>query len=202
MSGDQSILPDLFRLRGPKGRRGNLLVLVLIIMAWVGGIASRLVSNAEVQQTRKSEEALKVSLAEIRHSFDVREIASPGFDPDLSNMSSIRLELASLQNQRFLHAASVFDLLIPAFQWNSTDSHYWRGVGNISANSSFESEALPDPTKSEIVASWSFGTPDTIAASDTKYFPSQNSEAFDDYHRQNKLGRKLRGHGSSLRIGK
>lgn len=181
-----------------KARKGTVM-LVLLAALLVGGImASKLLPKQEVQAQRRSEQELRTTIAEIRQAFDLKEFVAGSFIPDLSTPAKINAVLKQLETENFLRNASMTDSTMFAGQWiNNT---FWVGTSNIPFNTSFEGSAPLDITKNEFLASWSLGTPDTIAASDTTFWPSRDSDKFDDYSGQNKFGKIMQINGASMKL--
>ena len=180
-------------------RQGSLMVVVLVVITIVGALGSQLASNTETQHTRSQEEQLRHVLARIRNAFDMKKKVDEDFAPDLSSPAAIRQTLEILARENFLGTASLTDPLVRPHLWNSHADFFWKGTENVSMNSSFESDDAPE-TGTEVVASWSRGDPFTIAASDTRFFPTRNTDGLDDYRFQNKLGQTMTASGTSLRV--
>ncbi len=183
-----------------RGHRGSAMLVMLVAITVAGIIGSQLAERTEIRDTRNREELLRHTLARIRSAFDMKFRLDATYDPDLSTPAAIQQALQDLVRDRLLGREELRDPLIPASLWGMNTENYWKSVGNVSVNSSFESDVAPDLTKSEVVASWSTGDITTSAASDSLFTPSRFSGAFDDYLNQNKLGRPMTASGTSLRI--
>lgn len=176
-------------------------MLVMLVAVMVAGIiGSQLATRTEVRTTRDREEQLRHTLARIRNAFDLKFRLDAAYDPDLSTPALIQQSLQQLVQDRLLGREELRDPLVTPSLWGMHAEHYWKSVGNVSVNSSFESDAAPDLTKSEVVASWSAGDINTTAAPDADFTPSRFSGEFDDYLQQNKLGRPMTASGTSLRV--
>jgi|GEM_PF-2927233 len=181
------------------GRIGTVMLTLLIVMMVGGLIAARLIPSYEVQQQRQSDLQLKFSLAQIRQAFDLKRQASPSYNPSLDTPAAILQVLRDLTRENYLRSESLQDMTVPQYSWGvSVNQSYWKGTGNIASNTSFED----DDTSTGFLASWTVGTSDTRAASDTTFFPSKDTAVFDDYNGQNKLGKILSNTGNSIMISK
>ena len=186
-----------------KKSRGTAMLILLVVLTTAGVVAGKVLPSFETQAKNRNEGETRTNLSQIRAAFDLKRLKDPGFPlAGLGTRAKINAALKTLQEEGYLSNASITDSTVQGFRWDTDDSLFWKATGNISSNTSFESTTPPDPALSEIVSSWSFGTLDTFAATDTKFFPSKNSNVFDDYEGQNKLGSFFSASGSSLKLTK
>jgi len=174
---------------------------LLVSLVVFGLIAMRLLPNLAVQVQRQDESSLKQTIARIREAVDMVHVASSTFDPGgtFDQMTVASSAIASLIRFGLLPSHPT-DGTIPGYAWG-TGSNTWVVIENWASNTSFQIVASDpnDPTK-QLPASWSNGTPDTVATVTRTFFPSQQTTAFDDYPGQNKLGNILETGGASLEI--
>ena len=181
-------------------------MLVLFSVIITGGIiAGRILPNYGTQQKRTMENHLRATLAEIRQAFDLKQITlfpkGEDYNPDLSSPDAIDIVLKNLESENFLRSALMTDPTVSPDNWGPGNI-YWKGSSNILYNSSFESNKPPDSSKGEFVASWSFGTSDSVGqlSIDNDFYPTMDTNQIDDYRGQNKLGLPLTASGTALKI--
>lgn len=169
------------------------MLLLLVVVLFAGIFAARMIPSYAVQRTRRDAGALREVLTRIRQAFDSQYHVQPSWDPGAVPSSA----LDELFQRGLLPDGKPIDPTIPPELWN-TGSWTWIITENMATHSSFESSDHDSSTG--FVASWSAGTPDTFAATDSLFFPSQDSSAFDDYPGQNRLGERLATAGASVLI--
>lgn len=169
------------------------MILLLLALSVGGLIAAKIIPILAVQQERESESLLRANLSQMRQAFDLMARTKPGWDPGLSAPNAI----ASLVQAGMYREPQPWDPTFPRYLWNQ-GSNTWILAGNIATRASFE--ATDNDPSSNFVASWSRGTPETVAATDSTFFPSRDSSQYDDYPGQNRLGEVLGTIGASLRI--
>lgn len=184
------------------------MLLLLISLSVIGLISSQAIPSYEQSHKRRSENQLKTTLGEVRQAFDLKFFIDPTYldlatPEELASPAFIAGLLQGLEQDQLLRQKNLLDSTMSADRWNSgTPDTYWKIIHNLTHNPSYESRVAPDPARSEFLASWSYGTPDTtgMVASDTVFFPSLGTPYFDDFPGQNKFGVLFCASGTSLRI--
>lgn len=169
------------------------MILLMLALIFAGLIAARLLPSMAIQKERGDETTLRSNLSQLRQAFDTMARINPSWDPGTGASNAI----ASLVQAGLFQNLNPSDPTFPPHIWN-TGSNTWVLAGNLATRTSFE--AVDNDSTANFVASWSRGTPETIAATDSAFFPSRDSSQFDDYPGQNRLGEVLGTMGASLRI--
>lgn len=181
--------------------RGSAMLALLVSLVVFGLISMRLLPSLAIQVQRQDEESLRHTIARMREAIDTVHVASSTFDPNsvFDSYSVATSAIASLI-QFGLLPGHLSDMTIPGYQWGF-GSNTWNVIENWASNTSFQIVASdPNDSTKQLPASWSQGTPDTVATVTQKFFPSQQTTEFDDYPGQNKLGNILDSGGASLEI--
>lgn len=186
-------------------RKGTLMIALMVVIGVMGLISYNLIPDRQTETQRRDEQALRTSLAEVRQAFDLKEMLTGSLTYDLLSTGSVPIAsitaiLKSLQNDNLLRSAAMTDSTFFRDQWGLSSSSYWVMTSNIPFNNSFEASVAPDLSKSEFLASWSLGTPDTIATHDKAFWLSRDNDSFDDYRNQNKFGKVMTSSGTSMRV--
>lgn len=178
-------------------RHGTVMIIMLLMFVVGGIVASQVLPSYILEKNRTDEKHLRATMSRIRQAFDLRVAIDPNFPPSNYTAQDV---MNVLVTSSFFPRSLATDSTMSWYSWN-VGANSWVLVNNVASNTSFEDIITGGPDPTWTLATWSKGTQDSVATTDT-FYPGKNTMMYDDYYGQNKFGKILTNTGFSLKLTK